>query len=168
MLIRGIASISRWDGTIRVNRSDATVAGDVISDLRTQNNTLSTWCADCDDDINDAIVAMALNRNDISKVFALLLDERDLASMQIIFSDTTQGKAPGAIESIKKKHRDLLEIDYKRLGLLSDYMMRIVHDKAKRVEITKPNLRKLMEQYKLGNKIKVDEMNKDLRSKLNW
>ena len=43
MLIRSIASLARWDGTTIVNRPDATIAGDVISDLRTQSNTLSVW-----------------------------------------------------------------------------------------------------------------------------
>ena len=168
MLIRGIASLARWDGTTVVNREDATTAGDVISDLRTQSNTLSVWRADTPEDINDAIVAMSLNRTDISKMIALLLDEKDLSAMQIDFSDAIPGKAPGAVESIKKKHRDLLEIDYKRLGVLSDYMMKVVHDKDKRVEITKPNLKKLLIQYKEGNKIIPDEMNDELRDKLNW
>lgn len=168
MLIRGIASLARWDGTTVVNREDATTAGDVISDLRTQSNTLSVWRADSPEDINDAIVAMSLNRTEVSKVIALLLDEKDLSAMKIDFSDAIPGKAPGAAESIKNKHRDLLEIDYKRLGVLSDYMMKVVHDKDKRVEITKPNLKKLLIQYKEGNKIIPDEMNPELREKLNW
>lgn len=168
MLIRGIASLARWDGSTIVHRPDATTAGDVISDLRTQNNTLSVWRADSQEDINDAIVAMSLNRTDVSKMIALLLDEAELSAMQIDFSDTQPGKAPGAIESIKQKHRDLVEIDYKRLGSLSDYMLRIVHDKTKRVELTKPELKKLLEQYKEGHKIVLDEMNNDLRNKLNW
>ena len=168
MLIRGIASLARWDGSTIVHRPDATTAGDVISDLRTQNNTLSVWRADSQEDINDAIVAMSLNRTDVSKMIALLLDEAELSAMQIDFSDAQPGKAPGAIESIKQKHRDLVEIDYKRLGSLSDYMLRIVHDKTKRVELTKPELKKLLEQYKEGHKIVLDEMNNDLRNKLNW
>lgn len=168
MLIRSIASLARWDGTTVVNRPDATIAGDVISDLRTQGNTLSVWCADSKEDINDAIVAMSLNRTDVSKMIALLLDEKDLAAMQISFSSDNPGKAPGAVDSIKNKHRDLVEIDYKRLGELSDYMMKVVHDKAKRIEISKPNLKKLLIQYKEGNKIILDEMNTDLRVKLNW
>lgn len=168
MLIRGIASLARWDGTTIVHRPDATIAGDVISDLRTQNNTLSVWRADSQEDINDAIVAMSLNRTDVSKLIALLLDENDLSAMQIYFSEALPGKAPGAIDVIKKKHRDLLEIDFKRLGLLSDYMMRIVHDKTKRIEVTKPYLKKLLEQYKKDHLIVVEEMNPELRIKLNW
>lgn len=168
MLIRGIASLSRWDGTTIVNRSDATTAGDIITDLRTQSNKLSVWRADSEEDINDALVALSLNRTDVSKVIALLLDEKELEAMQITFSDKLPGKAPGAIDAIKVKHRDLLEIDYKRLGILSDYMMRIVHDKKKRVEISKPNLKKLLEQYKDKKRIKVEEMNDELLSKLNW
>lgn len=168
MLIRSIASLSRWDGTTVVNRQDATTAGDVISDLRTQNNTLSVWRADSDEDINDAIVAMSLNRNDVSKMIALLLDEEELTAMQIGYSDKKPGKAPGAIEDIKKKHRDLLEIDYKRLGVLSDYMLRIIHDRKKRVEVSKPDMKKLLEKYRDEKKIVLDEMNNDLRNNLNW
>ena len=168
MLIRSIASLARWDGTTVVNRPDATIAGDVISDLRTQRNTLSVWCADSQEDINDAIVAMSLNRTDVAKMIALLLDENDLAAMQITSSSENPGKAPGAVDSIKNKHRDLVEIDYKRLGELSEYMMKVVHDKARRIEISKPNLKKLLIEYKDRNKIILDEMNKDLRDKLNW
>ena len=168
MLIRGIASLARWDGSTIVNRPDATTAGDVISDLRTQNNTLSVWRADSQEDIQDAIVAMSLNRTDVSKMIALLLDEAELSAMQISFSDSQLGRAPGAIETIRQKHRDLVEIDYKRLGLLSDYMQRIIHKKTMRVEMTKPNLKKLLEEYKESNKIILDDMNDDLRKKLNW
>ena len=168
MLIRSIASLARWDGSTVVNRPDATTAGDVISDLRTQSNTLSVWRADSQEDINDAIVAMSLNRTDVSKMIALLLDENDLSAMQITSSAENPGKAPGAVESIKNKHRDLVEIDYKRLGILSDYMMKIVHDKVRRIEISKPSLIKLLIQYKEGNKIILDDMNSDLRKKLNW
>ena len=168
MLIRSIASLARWDGTTVVNRPDATIAGDVISDLRTQSNTLSVWRADTQEDINDAIIAMSLNRTDVSKMIALLLDENDLASMQITSSSEIPGKAPGAIESIKKKHRDLVEIDYKRLGELSKYMMSVVHNKARIIEITKPNLIKLLIEYKEGKKIILDEMNANLREKLKW
>ena len=168
MLIRSIASLARWDGTTVVNRPDATIAGDVISDLRTQRNTLSVWCADSQEDINDAIVAMSLNRTDVAKMIALLLNENDLAAMQITSSSENPGKAPGAVDSIKNKHRDLVEIDYKRLGELSEYMMKVVHDKARRIEISKPNLKKLLIEYKDRNKIILDEMNKDLRDKLNW
>ena len=168
MLLRGIASLSRWDGRTIVNRPDATVAGDVISDLRTQSNTLSVWRADSDEDINDAIVALSLNRTEVAKLSALLLDEEDLKTMKITYSDKYPGKAPGAIDSIKAKHRDLLEIDYKRLGELSDYMMKIVHDNVKLVEISKPQLKVLLQQYRDCNKIKVEDMNEDLRLNLKW
>ena len=87
--------------------------------------------------------------------------------MQIGYSDKKPGKAPGAIDDIKKKHRDLLEIDYKRLGVLSDYMLRIVHDRKNRVEVSKPDMKKLLEKYRDEKKIVLDEMNDDLRNNLN-
>lgn len=73
-----ISSISRWDGSRSVNRKDAFICGDAISDLRTTNNELSVWKADTQEDIEDAIVALALNRDSVSKLSYFLLEEDEL------------------------------------------------------------------------------------------
>ena len=46
MLIRMITGISKWNGSKVVNREDAYICGDAISDLRTRDNKLSVWKAD--------------------------------------------------------------------------------------------------------------------------
>ena len=47
-------------------------------------------------------------------------------------------------------------------------MMSIVHDKEKRVELSKPSVKNLLEEYRKNGMIEVEEMNEDLRSNLNW
>ena len=168
MLIRGIASLSRWDGSTHVNRPSPSIAGDVIADLRTQGNKLSVWLANNDDDIEDAVVAITLNRDKVSKVVALLLDEKELKNMEIDLSDSEMGSAPGAVEAIKKKHRDLIEIDYKCLGCLSEHMMKLTHDRSKRKEFSEKEIKKLLESYRKENKIDPTEMKKSLLEDLHW
>ena len=79
-----ISSISRWDGSRSVNRKDAFICGDAISDLRTTNNELSVWKADTQEDIEDAIVALALNRDSVSKLSYFLLEEDELEKIEIV------------------------------------------------------------------------------------
>ena len=165
MLIRGIASISRWDGSTKVARSDATFAGDIISDLRTKKNTLSVWYADSPESINDAVVAIALGRTSVSKVVALSLDEEDLDFMEIKM-DCELGLAPGASEEILKRHRNMLEIDYKRLGLLSRYMLNLCRDKKKRIEKSEPEMVQLLYDYISNNRINIKKINSELKKKL--
>ena len=87
MLIRMITGISKWNGSKVVNREDAYICGDAISDLRTRDNKLSVWKADTPEDIDDAIVALALNRDSIQKISCFLLNENDLEKIHIKISD---------------------------------------------------------------------------------
>lgn len=168
LLLRGIASISRWDGSTKVNRPDATIAGDVIADLRTSDNTLSVWLANTEEDIHDAVVALTLARDKVSKLTALLLDDVSLADMRIDLSSEAKGLAPGAVDSITSKHRDMLEIDYKRIGSLADYMMGLAKDGSKRKEYTKSQVKNLLEQYRAAGKITPSDMRIQLLADLNW
>lgn len=163
MLIRGIASVSRWDGSTRVARGDATTAGDVISDLRTTRNTLSVWNAENNDAVDDAVVAIALGRTSISKVVALQLDESELNKMEIYLKDEP-GKANGAIDAIKNNHRNMLEIDYKRLGLLSNYMLNLCSKGKFRIQKSESEVAHLIKRYIDEDKIKADEMGEDLQN----
>ena len=163
MLIRGIASVSRWDGSTKVARDDASTAGDVISDLRTTRNTLSVWNAETDDAVDDAVVAIALNRTAVSKVVALQLDEAELNKMKIYLKNEP-GKANGAIDAIKNNHRNMLEIDYKRLGLLSDYMLGLCSKGNSRIQKSESEVAHLIKRYIDEDKIKADEMGEDLQN----
>lgn len=168
MLIRLISSISKWDESKVVDRPNAFINGDTISDLRTTDNKLSVWKADSKEDIEDAIVALALNRDAVNKVNYLLIQEEDLAKLEIEISDEEAGIAPGLKESILNKHRDLIELDYWHIGFLAEYMLRLAKDENYRKVCSKADVKMLLEKYKEERKIEPENMSEKLKEKLNW
>lgn len=166
MLIRFISSISKWDESKVINRPDAFICGDAISDLRTTDNNLSVWKADSEEDIEDAIVALALNRDAVEKIIYILIREEDLAKLEIEISDKKAGKAPGLRDSILNKHRDLIELDFWRIGFLAEYMLRLAKDEKHRKLYSKADVKMLLNKYK--ERIDIDNMSEKLKEKLKW
>lgn len=168
MLIRLLSSISRWDESKTIHRTDATICGDAITDLRTTDNRISVWKADTDEDIDDAMVAMALNRDNASKMVCLLLNEDDLKELDIDVMSDEEGKADGLMGDILQKHRDLVEIDYLRLGSLAELMIGLAKKSENRKELTGGQVKNLLNDYKKKKKIDVDSINKKLKDNLKW
>ena len=63
MVLRGLLYPNKWDPVKDVDRKDAFLAGDNVTELRTTKNMLSVWLANSEEDIEDAIAAMALNKD---------------------------------------------------------------------------------------------------------
>lgn len=168
MLIRLISSISKWDGSSIINRKDPSPCGDAISDLRTTRNRLSVWLANSEDDINDAIVALALNRDKVSKIIYLILQEDKLAKMEIEVANDQPGKADGLVEKSLLKHRDLVEIDHTRLGHLAKYMIALTQEKNNLNVKSKAEVQALLERYKTEKKIQPELIGQKLKENLNW
>jgi hypothetical protein len=167
MVIRGLLYPNKWDPVKDVDRKDAFLAGDNVTELRTSKNMLSVWLANSQEDIDDAMVAMALNKDNPCKMVAYLMDEKELEGIEIETVDNEIGKALGADESILLKHRNLVELDYWRLGYLTEYMIKLSRNKDRQVVMTKGEVVELLNKYK-GTKISADKVNEKLRSKLNW
>ena len=168
MLIRMIANVGKWDGSKPVHREDATIWGDAVTDLKTTSNRLSVWLGNNTEDIDDAIVALALCRDTIQKMFYMVLDETVLKSMEIELEEEL-GVVPGLDKAILKKHRDLVELDIKRLGMLSEYMIGL----AKTPEFagwlkTEDEIKKLLERYKNEGKIIPSRVRARLKEALKW
>lgn len=168
MLIRMISGISKWDGSKIVNRKDAYICGDAISDLRTTDNKLSVWKADTPEDINDAIVALALNRDSVSKLSYFLLNEKDLDKIDIKISDKQAGVAAGLDSRILTKHRDLIDLDYWRLGYLAEHLTKLAKDENNRKNCSASEVKKLLERYKKEHKITPEQVKDKLKEKLKW
>ncbi len=169
MVIRLISNINKWDGSKIINRDDAYMCGDALSDLRTTDNRLSVWKADNQEDINDAIVALALNRDSVCKINYFLLSEENLSKIGINIVDDKEGLAAGLLDpTILKKHRDLIDIDYWRLGFLAEHMLMLAEENDNRMIVSKSEVKKLLIQYKEANKIQPESMNVKLREDLKW
>lgn len=168
MLLRMIGNVNRWSHTRAVNRSNPTIWGDAIADLKTTKNTLSTWIANTDEQFEDAIVAIALGREKVDKIAYVLIDESDLKQLEIETSDDVIGSADGLDEELLKHHRDLIELDVAHLGSLAEHILKLSEDETRWDYVTEDEVNELLEKYKAAQKINVQIMNKKLKEKLNW
>lgn len=131
MLIRKIKSIGCWDPNKineKINRSDATIPGDTISDLKTDQNGLSVWYTPDleEENIAPILAAIAVSRDAVQKVSYVVLEESELERMEI-YAKQVDGLAPGITDrTILSCHHDLVDIDYKRLGILADYISSLI------------------------------------------
>lgn len=167
MVIRGLLYPNKWNPVVEVERKDGFLSGDNVTELRTSKNMLSVWLANSSEDIEDAMVAMALNKESPCKMVAYLMDEKELEKIEIKTVDNEKGKALGADDSILLKHRNLVDLDYWRLGYLTEYMISLSKDTSRQVVLTKNEVEDLLNKYK-GNKITPEKVNEKLRIKLKW
>lgn len=165
MLIRMIGSISRWDGSQKIERDDALFTGDAIADLRTQGNTLSVWYSSDGSDLDEIIVALALSRSRIDKLCFVIIDDNYISDLNIRL-DNIPGLAPGLnSQQILDKHRDLTEIDYWRLGLIAEHMYKRVEQNHKGL-ITKQGLKELIKDYVAKGLINKEQLSEGIRNSL--
>lgn len=167
MIIRKIDAITKWNNPKPVNRPDATVPGDTFSELKTKDNKLSVWLANSDEDIEDAVAALSLSRDDTDRLCLLVLDEEILSTFDIAVLDDQKGEAQGASEEILNKHRNLVELDHKRLGLLADYMIQQASYTNNRKTFTETQVKQILNKYK-GTKIEAKNVKERISRKLNW
>ena len=85
----------------------------------------------------------------------------------IVFEENP-GEAPGMKKEILDKHRDLVELDYWRVGYLAEYMINLVKENGPQIRFSAKNVRDLMEKYKEEDKINLDEMKPKLKKDLKW
>lgn len=131
------------------------------------NNGGQIWKADDETDIEDAVVALALSRDKVDKIYGVNLDSDILNGKGIVFEENP-GEAPGMKKEILDKHRDLVELDYWRVGYLAEYMTNLVKENGPQIRFSAKNVRNLMEKYKEEDKINLDEMKPKLKKDLKW
>lgn len=146
--IRKINSPSHWDKT-QVNLYDKSFcSGDILlSELKTEKNQLSIWGFEDDSEIEGLLVAIALNRDNIQKLFYVIMDEGKIDTLEIPKS-SEQGRADGLNrQDILEKHVNMNGIDFWRLGYIAEYMFDLTIDKNTKGDITEKALYELIDKY---------------------
>lgn len=174
MILRMLSSMPKWEEAMRIKADPAAdtwfvATGDVIGDLKTQGNTLSFWRADSQEDIDDAVVALSLTRQKIQKLLICILDEKiltDKLGIEVV-------ESPGAVQAIKsdeilQKHRDLVDLEFWKIGFLSQYMIEEMSKEGTHKEFTKPQIISLLNRYKDEGKVDVEKVSGSLIKDLDW
>src|SRR5574344_1662236 len=87
-------------------------ADSVTGDLRTKENTLSVWKINNDTDIDNYCMITALNRDRISKVDYIVINEEELQALGIETKPIKGLCKAFADETIKESHYDMVDINY--------------------------------------------------------
>ena len=124
--IRKIESIGRWDGTNDPIYEGAFSSGDILlSELKTAHNTLSLWGYSTDDEKKEVLAAIALTRQHIERLAYVVMDETRINELGIPLVPE-KGVSEGIVkEEILKRHVNLAEIDFWRLGYVAEYISQL-------------------------------------------
>ena len=128
----------------------------VTADLRTQQNSLSLWqCpADTDDDIGDAVLAIAAGRDRIDRIDVVWLDVEDLETdgQTLIHS---KGRTP--VTDMIDMHIDASRLDYILLGKIADRVANAIESGRYR-RFTRARVRKLIATARERGRISDGEL----------
>jgi hypothetical protein len=105
---------AKWDPQEYLG--DGEISADAVTaDLRTMNNAVSFWRFESENDIDNAILALA-SIMDSAETFDVAW-VNDSISAPEFFIEATPGKTP--VESLSDKHADIGRLDIVRLGKLA-------------------------------------------------
>lgn len=132
MLIRKYDKPALWNGTQKeLYKYSMFFADGIFSELKTTNNTLSVWVVENADDrkeIDSVVGALALGRETVQKISFMILSKEKMDNLGIPVT-TELGDAPGLDEEdeLRKRHRNLSELDYYRMGYVIELMTSVAH-----------------------------------------
>lgn len=163
--IRKINGINNWNPSKTMLYDGSFSSGDILfKELRTTKNTLSIWSFTNEQELNDVLVAIALNRDNIQKLNYMILDDDEISRLGILV-EPEQGIADGLIDTaILDRHHNLTKIDFWRLGFVSEYFIELAKDEQRHSSITEKELFGLIKQYVDSGKVSYDQMKPSIRS----
>lgn len=158
--IRKINAVSHWDVDKMDLYDKCFSTGDILfNELKTEKNRLSVWKFSDSSEIEGLLVAIALNRDNIQKLFYVIMDDDDLKELQVPTDENEVGIADGLKSNeILKKHVNLDKIDFWRLGYVAEYLCRLTQNDVSHGDITERNLFNLIKKYIDKGLITFDEM----------
>lgn len=162
--IRKIESIGRWDGTAIPLYKGAFSSGDILlTELKTDHNTLSIWAYETEEQKEEVLAAIALTRQHVNKLAYVMMDEDYINWLKIPLNPEV-GVSDGIVnEEILKRHFNLIEIDFWRLGFVAEYISKLATNKINRDQLSDKKVFQLIESHINKKNIEFDLINQSLK-----
>lgn len=118
--------------------------------LKTTSNSLSVWkCQNIEDDAETILKAVAGTLNDICKIDVVYLEIDHLNSTGMKLENTPDSGMT-FFEDLKAFHHDIVEMNYKKLGILSTHILDQIKSKHTK-QFTRDDVKKaLIDAYNRG------------------
>lgn len=138
---------------------------DALNDLKTQENTMSVWCADTEEDLKTAIVAYLASMDKWVEVEAV--EFIAISSTDIDVAEIEYEKVPNFtyIKEYKTKHRDLVRLKYSSIEKLADLVIKSINEGRDYI-IDKGQIREMFTEVIQVGKLCSDDIPKGQHKKL--
>lgn len=151
LLVRKITR-SKW------NNADDDVfelSSDAISScLRTSKCTLSAWEIEKEEDLDEAVLALASGFDKLETIDVVILDGEYLELSKVL-NQRSAGNT--AVPDLIDKHHDFVDLNYYKLGLIAEHIIqRIKQEKVKRYSIEE--LKKLLIDAIDKERLRIDDL----------
>ena len=165
--IRKIDSIGRWDGTTEPLYDGAFCTGDILlTDLKTTHNTLSIWAYNTEEEKEEVLAAIALTRDHIDRLAYVIMDDVKIRELGIPLNPE-EGVSDGITrKDILRRHANLLQIDFWRLGFVAEYISELAAKKDEHSQLSDKKVYMLIEKHIANNNIDLSQVNGRLRESI--
>lgn len=151
----------KWERLIGVGHIK-TPADTLQSELKTDSNNLSLWLVENDVDLTNAVLALAVARNKITRLDIFVTDQVDFEQRGLNTENTPKnGLSP--YNSFNDNHYDLVNIDYEKLGILSQMIIDSVPNPKKVIRYGKGVIENILYQGYTEHKFDIEELSERLQ-----
>jgi hypothetical protein len=130
--------------------------------MKTKDNKLSVWKIHDDCAIEQAVVAIAVSGDHLDTFDIVYFDENELEKKEI-FIDSSLGKT--AYKDMASNHMDIVELDYTKLGRLSEIIINELVNKRD-IRYTIGKLKEILKKAIVEGKIVCEELCPSISKKL--
>ena len=138
------------------------VASDAITIcLKSCGNTLSVWEIDNEQNLDEAVLALASGFQHLESIDVVMLESDRLQAE--IKSKQTKGQTP--VKDLENTHFDLIDLNYYTIGLVAEHIIeKLRQKKIKRYTIS--DLKKILNTAIATGRLKREDLNASVANKL--
>ena len=154
----------KWERLIELGH-EKTPADTLQSELKTDSNNLSLWLAESNEELLEAVLALALARNKLTRLDILVLDQQEYKEMGFSTENTPENGL-SAYNDFNNFHYDLIDLNYEKLGILSQMIIESVNNPDKVIRYNKGKIGDILYQGLMSQKFRIDELEGKLQEEL--
>ena len=156
-------SRAKWEPTHGVAEGEIP-ADAVTADLRTSQNTISTWsCGSGEEhEVFDAALALAAGYERLDKIDVVWLSDKDLQDDGLSLRPTP-GRTP--VKELVDRHVDIHRLDLDRLGRLARRVMTAI-ETGRVLRLTRKRVRDLLAQAVKEGRVRLNDLKQRLQEEV--
>ena len=160
LLVRKIEK-AKWMQNDIVSGED--ISADAITNcLKTKENNLSVWKVDTENNVEQAILAIAASAQHIETIDVVLISPEYLTQKDV---DYSQSEIPVPVEDLINIHYDICKVTYKKLGIIAYHIADKIREQ-KIIRFTVGRLKGILKEAIEEGRLDIENLSYDVRKKI--